>query len=195
MSGRTSRWENRPASAALQAPKQLAWVTRTCSAVRPAAAELLGQHLAEGPWPLPPAADAAADQQLAGGEPFDRPVQHPLQHRLALLHVPGENLVDQLPVDPLVLDRHLAGDHHADDRLAAAPAGAAGLVQEDVVAAGGGHVLAELVEDFPAAGGVLAGGRADLDADAVAGRPPPEGLFRPPGERLELLGNLGGHGS
>ena len=98
-----------------------------------------------------------------------------------------------LPVDPLVLDRHLAGHHDADDRLAAATAGAAGLVQDDVVAAGGGDVLAELVEHLVAAGGVFAGGRADLDADPVAGRPLPErfvGLF---GQRFELLGNFGGH--
>ena len=88
-----------------------------------------------------------------------------------------EDLVDQLPIDPLVLDRHLAGHHHADDRLAAATAGAAGLVQDDVVAAGGGDVLAELVEHLVAAGGVFAGGRADLDANPIGGRPPPERLL------------------
>ena len=80
----------------------------------------------------------------------------------------GEDLVDQFAVDPLVLDRHLAGHEDADDRLAAAAAGAAGLVQHDVVAAGGGDVLAELVEHLVGAGRVLAGGRADLDHNRIA---------------------------
>ena len=174
LSGRTRRCENWPASAVLQAPKQLARVTRTCSAVKTGGAELFGQHFVERSRPLPTAADAAADQNFVRGELLDRAVEHVLQHRLALLHVLGEDRVDQLPVDLLVLDRHLAGHHHADDRLAAATAGAAGLMEHDVVAAGGGDVLAELVEHLVAAGGVFAGGRADLDADR-ARRPPAAG--------------------
>ena len=115
------------------------------------------------------------------------------QHGLALLDVLGEDRVDQLPVDPLVLDRHLAGDDHADDRLAAATAGAAGLVQDDVVAAGGGDVFAELVEHLAAAGGVFAGGRADLDANPDVGRPIVEDFGGLLGQRVKLLGNFGSH--
>ena len=178
----------------LHAPKQLAWVTRTCSAVRPAARSFSAEHFAEGPSALPAAADAAADQHFVRGELLDRAVEDVVQHRPALLHVLRENRVDQLPIDPLVLDRHLAGQHHADDRLAAATAGAAGLVQDDVAAARGGDVLAELVEHLVAAGGVFAGGRADLDADPVARRPLPERFLGLLDQRVELLRNVVVHG-
>ena len=100
-------------------------------------------------------------------DPLDRPVEHAVEHRLPVLDVAGEDRVHQFPVDPLVLDRHLAGHEDADDRLAAAPAGAAGLVEHDVVAARGGDVLAELVEHVLRAGGVLAGGRAHLNHDPL----------------------------
>ena len=40
-------------------------------------------------------------------------------------------------------------------------------------------MLAKLVEHLMASGGLLAGGRADLDADAGLGRFPAEGVLRP----------------
>ena len=96
-------------------------------------------------------------------------------------------------VDPLVLDRHLAGDEHADDRLAAAAAGAAGLVQDDVAAAGGGHVLAELVQHLAGAGGLLAGGRADLDANMLVVGPLVERRFSPSRQCVVPLEDVVGH--
>ena len=44
-----------------------------------------------------------------------------------------------------------------------------------------------------AAGGVLAGGRADLDADRLAGGPLPERLFGLLDQDVESLGNFGVH--
>ena len=152
------------------------------------------QHFVERPRSLPPTTHAAADKYLVPGESLDGTVQHVFQYRLAMQHVLGKYLVYQLPIDPLVLNRHLAGDHHADERLSTASAGATGLVQEDVVASGGGDVFAELVQDVPAAGGVFAGGRTDLDAYFVAGGPLSEDFFRPFGQRFVLLDNLRGHG-
>jgi hypothetical protein len=110
-------------------------------------------------WAVP-----QAPKQLAG-------VRRPFEDVL------GEDLVDQLPIDALVLDRHLAADQHADDRLAAAPAGAARLAQDDVLPPGGGNVLAELVHHRARAGSVLAGRRADLDHNPAAPGPPAECFF------------------
>ena len=56
-------------------------------------------------------------------------------------------------------------------------------------AAGGGDVLAELVEHLIAAGGVLAGGRADLDADRVAAARSSQRLLGPLGQGFELFVN------
>ena len=78
--------------------------------------------------------------------------------------------MDQVSIDALVLDRHLAGNKHADDGLAAAAAGAARTVQEDIAAAGSGDVLAKLVEHFVRAGRLFAGGRSDLDANRAPRR-------------------------
>ena len=153
------------------------------------AAQFGGQDLGERPRPLPPATDAVADEDLVAGQLLDRTVEHVVQHRMTLLHVLSEDRMDQLPVDLLVLDRHMPGHHHADDRLAAAPAGAAGLMEDDVPAAGGGNVLAKLFEHLIAASGVLAGGRADLDADRVAGGPLPQRRFGALGQGLELFLN------
>lgn len=149
--------------------------------------QLFGQHLAEGPVALPAAADAAADEHFVAGNPLDRAVENMVEHRTALQHVLRKDLVDQLPIDPFVLDRHLAGQHHADNRLAAAPAGATGLMEGNVVAARGGDVLAELVGHLVAAGGVFAGGRADLDANPIARRPLPHGFFGLLDQGVELL--------
>ena len=57
-------------------------------------------------------------------------------------------------------------------------------------AARGGDVLAELVEHLVAAGGVFAGGRADLDADAVARRPLAERFLGLLDQHFKLLKNV-----
>jgi hypothetical protein len=129
------------------------------------------------------------------GQFVDRAVEHVVQYWMALLHVLGEDRVDQLPVDLLILDRHLPGHHHADDRLAATPAGAAGLMEDDVLTAGGGDVLAKLFDHLIATGGMLAGGRADLDTDGLAGGRFLQRGFGSLGQSLELFRNfLGSHG-
>ena len=97
------------------------------------------------------------------------------------------------PVDPLVLDGHLPGHDHADDRLAATAAGAAGAVQEDVAAAGGDHVFAEFVGHVVGPGGLLARGRAHLDADPAAGQAGLERFLGLGGQGGELLRDLRGH--
>ena len=104
-----------------------------------------------------------------------RSVQDVIQQRNALEDVRRENLMDQRPIDGLIQDGHLARYHDPHDWLPAAPAGAAGLPQQNVVALRGGNVFAKLVANFLGAGGVLAGGRADLNeglalADAVLNR-------------------------
>ena len=133
-----------------------------------------------------------ANEYLARRDSRDRAVEHAIQHGLSLLDVPGEDLVDRLAVDALVLDRHLAGNHHAYDRLAAAAAGAAGLVYEDVVAGGGGDVLAELVEHLAATRRVLAGRRADLNSYPLVG-PVAPGHLSPVHQSFVLLENLALH--
>ena len=57
----------------------------------------------------------------------------------------------------------------------------------------GGDVLAELVEHLVRAGGVLAGGRADLDEDLVFLGPPGEGRLCLRSQGFELLTNDAGH--
>ena len=131
----------------------------------PGGGEPLAQDGGEGLLALPAAADTAADEDFALGHRLGRAVQHAVQQRLAAQDVLGEDIVDGLAVHPLVLHRHLPGDQHADDGLAAAAASAAGAVEEDVGAAGSGHVVAEFGRHVVGPGGLLAGGRADLDAD------------------------------
>ena len=180
-------------SPALQAPKQLPTVTGTSFSGDARGRQFVADRRIERRLSLPAAPLAAAGEDLVLGDPLDGPVQHVLQHRAAAQHVGGEDLVDQLAIDPLVLDRHLAGHEDADDRLAAAAAGAAGAMQEDVAAARGGDVLAELVEHFVGPGGLLARGRADLDPQGA-----PRGLLFEEGlglvgQKLVLLGHDGGH--
>ena len=152
-------------SPALQAPKQLPTVTGTSFSGIAGGGQLLADGRFERPLALPAAALAAAGEDFVLGDLLERSVKHVLQHRLAAQHVGGEDLVNQVPIDPFVLDRHLAGNEHADDRLAAATAGAAGAMQEDVAASRRGDVLAKLVEHFVGPGGLLARGRSDLDAN------------------------------
>jgi len=106
-------------------------------------------------------------------------------------HVPGENLVYQVAVNLLILDRHLAGHQHAHDRLAAAPARAAGLVQQDVGAARGGQVPAELFEHLLRAGGVFARGRAHLNTNPIARLLLAQGLLRLGGQKSQTVWRLG----
>ena len=156
-----------------------------------------GQLLADGrferPLALPAAALAAAGEDFVLGDLLDRPVEHVLQHRLAAQHVGGEDIVDQVSIDPFVLDRHLAGDEHADDRLAAAAAGAARAMQEDVGASRRGDVFAELVEHLVGPGGLFARGRSDLDANGTARGLIFEAGFGLVGQKRELLRYRGGH--
>lgn len=112
-----------------------------------------------------------------------------VQQRLVLLDVLGEDFVDQLAVDLLILDRHVPGLEHADDRLAAAPAGTAGLAEDDVVASAGGDVLAELVHHLVGAGRMLAGCRPDLDVDPLPAGPLAVRFFRLGGQGFVLLLN------
>ena len=55
--------------------------------------------------------------------------------------------MDQFPIDLLVFHGDLAGNHNADDGLAAASACASGLAQHDVGAARSLDVLAEFVHE------------------------------------------------
>ena len=126
----------------------------------------------------PIAARTAADQNFVLDDFVDRPVEHLFEQRLALLDVLREDFVDHRPIDAFVFHRHLAGHHDAHDRLAAASAGAAGFVQDDIGPGGGGDVLAKLLVNFLAAGGVFAGGRADLHANPIVHRPLPQRFLR-----------------
>ena len=152
-------------SPALQAPKQLPTVTRTSSSGMPAAASFSRMAVSND------------------RSPFQQQRSLP-QVRISYLAIcsigpsstcfstglppstwDGEDIVDQVSIDPFVLDRHLAGNEHAHDRLAAAAAGAAGAMQEDVGASRCGDVFAKLVEHLVGPGGLFAGGRSDLDAN------------------------------
>jgi hypothetical protein len=126
---------------------------------------------------------------------FDRSVENVFQNRVVLQYVLREDRIDQRPIDPFVLDGHLAGHENADDRLAAATAGAAGAMDDDVRAAGGGDEFAELIGHVAAAGGLFAGGRSNLDSDLLVAVSLFQRIFRPAGEYVELLANFGGHGS
>ncbi len=114
------------------------------------------------------ATDARAEHELLGGGSLSVPIQDPLENRLPGQHVLGEDPVHGLAIDPLVFHRHLARLDHADDRLPAAAAGAADLVQFDIVAAGRRHVLAEFFGNVERPGGMFAGRRSDLDTDRRA---------------------------
>ena len=69
----------------LHAPKQLAWVTRTCSAVKPAARSFSARTSPKFCVALPAAAAAAADEHFVRGDLLDRAVEDVVQHRPALL--------------------------------------------------------------------------------------------------------------
>jgi hypothetical protein len=99
----------------------------------------------------------------------------------------GEDFVDQRPIDAFVFHRHLAGHHDADDRLAAASAGAAGFVQDDIGPGRGGDVFAKLFVNVHASGGVFAGCRANLDPNPIAHPPLPQRFFRFGGHCLEIF--------
>ena len=156
----------------------------------PSGAEFFGQNFAERLWALPSAADTAANENIVAGQLLDRAIEHPLQHGLALLNVLGEDGMDRLAVDPFVFDGHLAGGDDADDRLAAATAGAAGLMQQDIAAARGGDMFTELLQHVVAAGGVFAGGRADLDANSPVRSPLAEHVGGFLDQGFELFGDL-----
>ena len=128
-------------------------------------AEFFQEEAAEVLFQAPPAALAGAEEEFLERQGLGGAVEHVAEHRLSAEDVLGENLVDGVAVHALIFHRDLAGHQHADDRLATAAAGAAGLPHDDILSAGGGDVLAEFGEHLGGAGGVLAGGRADGDAD------------------------------
>jgi hypothetical protein len=101
--------------------------------------------------------------------------------------------MNHLPIDLLIFDRHLTGNHDADDWLATATACATGLMQDDVFATGSCDVFAKLFADFIAAGGLFASRRTDLNTDGIACGPLAENFFRLLSQRLESLGYGSGH--
>ena len=103
----------------LQCLKQLPTVTGTSIFGNSGGREPLADGRLEGSLALPAAAFAAAGEDFVLGDPLDRPIEHVLQHRLAAQDVGCEDVVDQVPIDAFVLDWHLAGDEHADNRFAA----------------------------------------------------------------------------
>ena len=136
---------------------------------------------------FPAATIAAAAKELEGVDSLDRSVQDSRQERLVVLNVPRENLVYQFPVDSLVLDWDLARHKDANDRLTTTTACASGLVQEDVVPAGGHNVLTELLEDLPGAGRVLASSRSHLNHNRLILESLPTFRFRLTGQFLVAL--------
>ena len=130
------------------------------------------------------AAQAFAEDEFQGGLVVKGAVQGVLHQGDAFLDVAGEDLVGQVPGHPLVLHRHLARYGDSDDGFLAAPAGAAGLVDDDVLPARGLDVLAEFVQGLHGAGGMLAGGRPDLDLDLCRIPAFRQGRGCPPGQGL-----------
>ena len=124
------------------------------------------------------------------GDLLDRAVEHMVQHRPALLHVLRENLVDQLPIDPLVLDRHLAG--HITPTIGS-------RLQRPVQ-----PVWWRMMSSRPEAAMCLRNSSSTSSLPAACsqvaeptwmrirslGRPPAERFLGPLDQRLELLGNL-----
>ena len=109
---------------------------------------------------------SAAMQKLEPGNllGFVRVVQDVFEYRLPAQDVGGKDFVDDRAGHLLVLDRHLSWDEHADNRLAAAASGAAGMSQLDIAPAGGGDVLLKLIKDLKRSRGVLTRRGADLDS-------------------------------
>ncbi len=131
--------------------------------------------------------DDASFQQFMPGDLLHRAVQNTIQQRNAFQDVRRENLMHQAPIDRLVHDRHLAGHDDPHDWLPAAPAGAARLPQQNVTPPRGGNVLLKLVEHVQGAGGVLAGGRADLNENPAATGAVLDGSLGPSRKLLETL--------